>query len=139
MGRYGCEGKRFRLHLRYCPSDRLCRLKVITRDSNRIVYKECRLLGYKNRVCTSQETHYFSATEFSRLMLCKIGGFHGGDCEESDLLGYKNQVHGQTSWLQAQRSRVRFPALPVFLNSRGCSTALITQHPSIHKFGAKIR
>jgi hypothetical protein len=34
--------------------------------------KECRLLGYKNRVCTSQETHYVSTTEPSRLMLCKI-------------------------------------------------------------------
>jgi hypothetical protein len=35
-------------------------------------YEECRLLGYKNPVRTSQETHYFSATESSQLMLCKI-------------------------------------------------------------------
>jgi hypothetical protein len=35
-------------------------------------YEECRLLGYKNPVRTSQETHYVSATEFSQLMLCKI-------------------------------------------------------------------
>jgi hypothetical protein len=34
--------------------------------------EECLLLGYKNTVRTSQETHYVSATEFSRLMLCKI-------------------------------------------------------------------
>jgi hypothetical protein len=34
-------------------------------------YEECRLLGYKNPVRTSQETHYVSATEPSRLMLCK--------------------------------------------------------------------
>jgi hypothetical protein len=34
--------------------------------------EECRLLGYKNPVRTSQETHYVSATEPSRLMLCKI-------------------------------------------------------------------
>jgi hypothetical protein len=34
--------------------------------------KECRLLGYKNPVRTSQETHYGSATDSSRLMLCKI-------------------------------------------------------------------
>jgi hypothetical protein len=27
---------------------------------------------YKNHVRTSQETHYVSATEFTRLMLCKI-------------------------------------------------------------------
>jgi hypothetical protein len=40
-------------------------------------YEECRLLGYKNPVHTSQETHYVSATEPSQLMLCKICGFHG--------------------------------------------------------------
>jgi hypothetical protein len=34
------------------------------------VYEECRLLGYKNPVHTSQVTHYFSATESNRLMLC---------------------------------------------------------------------
>jgi hypothetical protein len=36
---------------------------------------ECRLLGYKNPVRTSQETHYVSATESSQLMLCKIEVF----------------------------------------------------------------
>jgi hypothetical protein len=35
-------------------------------------YEECRLLGYKNPVRTSQETHYASATEPSQLILCKI-------------------------------------------------------------------
>jgi hypothetical protein len=35
-------------------------------------YEECRLLGYKSPVRTSQETHYISTTESSRLMLCKI-------------------------------------------------------------------
>jgi hypothetical protein len=35
-------------------------------------YEECRLLGYKNPVHTSQETHYVSAIEPSRLMLSKI-------------------------------------------------------------------
>jgi hypothetical protein len=34
--------------------------------------EECRLLRYKNTVRTSQETHYFSATETNQLMLCKI-------------------------------------------------------------------
>jgi hypothetical protein len=43
----------------------------------------------KRTVCTSQETHYVSATEYSRLMLCKILSFHGSDYEESRLLGYK--------------------------------------------------
>jgi hypothetical protein len=60
-------------------------------------YEECRLLGYKNGVRTSQETHNISVTEPSQLMLCKIWDFHGGDYEECRLLGcyavwlYKNQ------------------------------------------------
>jgi hypothetical protein len=33
-------------------------------------YKEHRLLGYKNPVHTSQEKHYVSAGEPSRLILC---------------------------------------------------------------------
>jgi hypothetical protein len=35
-------------------------------------YEECRLLGYKILVRTSQETRYVSAIEQSQLMLCKI-------------------------------------------------------------------
>jgi hypothetical protein len=35
-------------------------------------YEECRFLGYKNSVRTSQETHYVFATESSQLMLCKF-------------------------------------------------------------------
>jgi hypothetical protein len=35
-------------------------------------YEECRLLGYKNPVRTSQETHYVTTTELSQLMLRKI-------------------------------------------------------------------
>jgi hypothetical protein len=34
-------------------------------------YEECRLLGYKRPVRTSQEKHYVSAVDLSRLMLCK--------------------------------------------------------------------
>jgi hypothetical protein len=55
-------------------------------------YEECRLLGYKNSVHTSQETRYVSAKEPSRLMLCKILGFRGGDYEECRLMGYKTTV-----------------------------------------------
>jgi hypothetical protein len=55
-------------------------------------YEEC-LLGYKNPVRTSQDTHYLSAKESSQLMLCKIWGFHGGDYEVCRLLGYKNPVN----------------------------------------------
>jgi hypothetical protein len=54
--------------------------------------EECRLLGYKNPVRISQETPYASATESSRLILCKIWGSHGSDYEECRLLGYKNPV-----------------------------------------------
>jgi hypothetical protein len=48
--------------------------------------EECPL-GYKDAFRTSQETHYVSVTEPSRLMLCKIWAFHGGDYEECRLLG----------------------------------------------------
>jgi hypothetical protein len=43
-------------------------------------------------VPTSQETRYISATEQSRVMVCKICGFYGGDYEECHLLGYKISV-----------------------------------------------
>jgi hypothetical protein len=55
-------------------------------------YEACCLVGYNNPVRTSQETHYFSATESSLLMLCKIWGFHGGHYEACCLLGYNNPV-----------------------------------------------
>jgi hypothetical protein len=55
-------------------------------------YEECRLLGYKNPVRTSQKTYYISATESSQLILYKILGYHGGDYEECRLLGYKTHV-----------------------------------------------
>jgi hypothetical protein len=57
-----------------------------------VTIKKCRLLGYKNQVRTSQETHYVSATEYSRLMLCKRRGGRGRDYSDCRLLGYKNQV-----------------------------------------------
>jgi hypothetical protein len=34
--------------------------------------EECLLLRYKNTIRTSQETHYVSATESSRIMVHKI-------------------------------------------------------------------
>jgi hypothetical protein len=66
-------------------------------------FEECRLLGYKNSVRTSQETHYVFATGPSRLMLCRIWGFHGGNYEECRLLGcyalwlFKNRRFGGLS------------------------------------------
>jgi hypothetical protein len=35
-------------------------------------YEECRLLGYKTPVRTSQKTHYVSVTESSRLMCVRF-------------------------------------------------------------------
>jgi hypothetical protein len=55
-------------------------------------FEEHSLLGYKNPVFTSQETHYVSATDPSQLILCKIWGFLGGDYEERRLLWYRNPV-----------------------------------------------
>jgi hypothetical protein len=77
-------------------------------------YEECRLLGYKNPVRTSQETHYISATEPSQLMLCKIWGCHNGDYEECRLLGcyaawlFKNRRFGGTSRLHHQSDKNRW-------------------------------
>jgi hypothetical protein len=44
---------------------------AVTEISNAFT-EECRLLGYKNPIRTSQETHYVSATQSSQSMLCKI-------------------------------------------------------------------
>jgi hypothetical protein len=46
--------------------------RLKTAPSTQIKSEECRLLGYKTPVCTSQETHNVSGTEFKRLMLYKI-------------------------------------------------------------------
>jgi hypothetical protein len=55
-------------------------------------YEECRLLGYKNPVLTSQKTHYVSATEPIQSILCTFWGFRGGNYEECRLLEYKDPV-----------------------------------------------
>jgi hypothetical protein len=70
---------------------------------------ECRPLRYKNAVRTSLKTHYFSATESRRLMLCKIWGFHGCDYEECRLIGYRNT----SSYLTGDTLRLRYTAQPV--------------------------
>jgi hypothetical protein len=67
-------------------------------------YEECRLLGYKNPVRTSQETHYISAKQPNQLMLCKIWGFHGSDYVECRLLWYKIPVRTSK---ETQRFRYR--------------------------------
>jgi hypothetical protein len=50
----------------------LCSLRLGNLKIGRGTREECGLLGYRNPVRTSQETHYVSATEPSQLMLCKI-------------------------------------------------------------------
>jgi hypothetical protein len=55
-------------------------------------YEDCHILGYKEPVPISQETHYVSARGPSRLMLYKIWGFHIGGYEECRLQGCKNTV-----------------------------------------------
>jgi hypothetical protein len=61
-----------------------------------------------NTVRISQETHYVSATKHSRLILCKIWGFQGGDYEECRLLGYKHSSYltGNTLRFATQHSRL---------------------------------
>jgi hypothetical protein len=65
----------------------LCGETVAVCCENRTEHRET-LLGVR----TSQETHHLSTKEHSRLLLCKICGFHGGDYEECRLLGYNNRV-----------------------------------------------
>jgi hypothetical protein len=69
--------------------------------------EECRLLGYKNQVRTLQETNYVSATEASRLLLCKMWGFHGGGYDECRLLDEINSVHTsqETHYVSATNPR----------------------------------
>jgi hypothetical protein len=55
-------------------------------DGRSVSMSWCRLLGYKNPVPTSQETHYVPAIETSRLMLCRVTVFHCGDYEECRVL-----------------------------------------------------
>jgi hypothetical protein len=66
-------------------------LGLVSRLRSVLLCEESRPLGYEDPVRTSQETHYVFATGSSRLTLCKIWGFHGGDDEECRLLGYKTQ------------------------------------------------
>jgi hypothetical protein len=54
-------------HKHYCLSE-----IIATYKQSQYYVEERHLLGYKSPVCTSQETQYFSATEPSQLMLCKI-------------------------------------------------------------------
>jgi hypothetical protein len=81
------------------------------------VTEEC-LLKRKNPVHTSQETHYFTATEANLLMLCRICGFHGGDYEEYSLLVYRRPVRTsqETHYVSAKKfSRITLNKISVFM------------------------
>jgi hypothetical protein len=72
--------------------DRRYKKRVVNRFSRRWLWR-MPFSGIQNPVRTSPETHYVSATEPSRLMVCKISSCNGGDYEECRLLGYKTPVH----------------------------------------------
>jgi hypothetical protein len=77
-------------------------LEALIGDGGGGDYEERRLVGYKNPVRTSQETHHVSTTEPRQLMLCEISSFHSGDYEECRLLGCYvmwliHEPHGVTS------------------------------------------
>jgi hypothetical protein len=61
----------------YAQNSTMCLLgqkenaESIVQKTGRTTSEECRRLGYKNPVRTSQETHDLSTTESSQLMLCK--------------------------------------------------------------------
>jgi hypothetical protein len=63
----------------------------------------------KTQFIPHRGTRYVSATVPSRLMLCKIRGFHEGEYEECRLLGYKNPVHTSLG----DTLRFRYSAQPV--------------------------
>jgi hypothetical protein len=65
------------------PNENVTNFVLKIRDFHGYDYEAFRLLGYRNPFHTSQETHYVSVTEPSRLMLCK---FYGGDYEEHSPL-----------------------------------------------------
>jgi hypothetical protein len=103
--------------LRRCGQLTVTSLSVVSTQSSQLIlckiwgfrgrhYEECRLLGYKTPVRTSQQTHNVSATEPNQLMLCKIWGFHGGDYEECRLLGYKTPLRTsqETQYLSTTES-----------------------------------
>jgi hypothetical protein len=60
---------------------------LVTQEYIHCEYEEFRILGHQDSVGTSQETHYLSATETNRLMLCNILGFNGCECDEGRLQG----------------------------------------------------
>jgi hypothetical protein len=74
---------------------------IFTAVKPQILCEECRLLRYKIPFRTSQETHYISATEASRLMLRKILSFHSSYYEEYSLLAHvRNDILEERRFLQ---------------------------------------
>jgi hypothetical protein len=59
-------------HSLYSVASHECSSGIRSDKSKPMELEECRLLGYKNPVRTSQETHYVSTAESSRLNLHKF-------------------------------------------------------------------
>ena len=69
--------------------------------------------------------------EWTDIFVLNAGMENGSNCESTDHFHINSVVpyrgpplwsSGQSFWLQIQRSRVRFPALPDFLSSGGSGT-----------------
>jgi hypothetical protein len=84
------------------PSNFGCNRRMMTDTEG------CRILGYKNPVVTSKETHYVSATEPSRLMLCKIWIFTAVTMKNAVFWDIKNPVrpHSKRYFSATENSRL---------------------------------
>jgi hypothetical protein len=69
-------------------------------------YEESRLLGYKNPICTSQETHYVSTIEPSRLMLLgeTVAVYCENRTEYTDTVRTSQETHRYTVYVQNTNS-----------------------------------
>jgi hypothetical protein len=101
-------------------------------DFTAMTMKTAAFLGYKNPIRTSQETHYVSDAGSSRLMLCKIWGFHGGDYEEFRLLlcGFcKNRRFGGRNRLHHNGDEVLRSVLRLLVTANVVPSSPIVCHP----------
>jgi hypothetical protein len=70
-------------------------------------YEECRLLGYRNAVRTSQETHYFYATEPSWLCCVRFEGFTAVTMKNAVFLGMTSCDSSKKVLTRATRRNIR--------------------------------
>jgi hypothetical protein len=79
-------------------------------------YEECLLLGCKSPVRTSEEEHFVSATEPSRLILRKVWGVHEGDYEECLLKCYAVWVLQENTALTCQKTALLMSIVYISVN-----------------------